>query len=101
MRTAAERKRAAWVHAYRSEEYVDWIHGLDCQGCGRLPSEAAHTAAGGMGLKGPWQSLIPLCRVCHTKVHAQGWGVIQMTHKTAELLAAATVQRWEREHGEG
>ena len=94
-------KAAKWERAYRSEEYVAWIRELECQGCGRLPSEAAHTATGGMGRKGPWQTIIPLCKSCHHKVHTQGWSVLQMTHKTAELLAAATVQRWEREHGEG
>lgn len=94
-RVNKERKRRAWINAYHSEEFVEWMRGQACQGCGGGPCDVAHTAGGGMGLKGPWTSTLPLCRPCHQRVHAQGWGVIQLTPKSAEILAANTQHLWE------
>ena len=90
-----DRKKREWTRSYHSEAFVQWIRGQECQGCGGGPCEAAHTGTGGMGRKGDWTTVIALCPTCHRKVHSQGWSVIQLTLRTAEILAAATARRWE------
>ena len=61
-------------------KYLDWIRGLNCAGCGALPPSEAHHLKGdlnasGAGLKAPDWLAMPLCMLCHRKMHeaTEGW----------------------------
>jgi hypothetical protein len=51
----------------RDPAYRAWLHSKPCAcGCGRMPCHAAHTQNGGMRMKGPDSSCVPLYPACHT-----------------------------------
>ena len=61
-------------------EYRDWIRSKRCASCqAEPPSEAHHLKgdlmASGMGMKAPDWLAMPLCRLCHLKMHEAhpGW----------------------------
>ena len=53
-------RRGPW----RSVAYRRWIAARGCCVCGK-PSQAAHTENGGMSMKGPDSSCVPLCPLHH------------------------------------
>ena len=58
---------------YRDDEYLDWIRMKPCCACGAgAPSDPHHVAVDGqaMGSKPSDLYVIPLCRICHTKLEA-------------------------------
>lgn len=57
---------------YRSEKYLAYIRSLPCCVCDRPDTQAHHTEAGGVAMKGSDLSCIPLCPICHAKAHAEG-----------------------------
>ncbi len=71
-------------------EYARW---LPCAACGApAPSDPAHVKSRGAGgharLANGDGNIIPLCRLCHTKQHSQGWGVLFLHgQREAELRA--------------
>ncbi len=57
----------------RNEEYKAWIRRLPCCcGCGRWPSEAAHTGSSRMSQKASDFTCVPLCWECHWEYHRIG-----------------------------
>jgi hypothetical protein len=40
-----------------------------------------------MGYKASWETLLPLCRRCHTKQHQSGWLSIGMTEESRTRAA--------------
>lgn len=69
---APRRRRRVWVH--RSPDYLAWLRKQSCCcGCGRGPSEAAHTGNdGGMSLKASDWTCVPLFPECHRLYHQAG-----------------------------
>ena len=76
---------------YRSKKYMKFVRGLeccvfdhtctvafedDCQG-EIIPH---HTTGGGVGLKGPDLSCIPLCHFHHSEGHNIGWDSFEDKH---------------------
>ena len=60
---------------YRSKKYMDFVKGLEC--CVDSPLEHCegevvphHTETGGVGMKGPDLSCVPLCNKHHQGIHA-------------------------------
>ena len=63
-----KRADANYARAYHSKVRVEFIKALQCAACWRTPSDNAHIhgSKSGMGRKGPYTDIIPLCRTCHT-----------------------------------
>lgn len=63
------------IKSWRSKKYLKWVKTLDCAICGIESSSEPHhgisIGMGGMGTKAPDSAVMPLCRVCHTQVHAE------------------------------
>ena len=90
------RKVKAFAAAYHSKGYVRYVHSLCCAACGQSGEiDATHTETGGMGIKAGWETLIALCRRCHTKVHQSGWMAVGMTEAGRQRAAALTREGWE------
>lgn len=62
------RRAREFARAYGSKTRVAFVKTLACVVCGTAPSDNAHIHGGksGMGRKGPYTDIIPLCRKCHT-----------------------------------
>ena len=63
-----KRADANYARAYGSKARVAFIKTLACGVCGTTPSDNAHIhgSKSGMGRKGPYTDIIPLCQSCHT-----------------------------------
>lgn len=58
---------------YGSEDRVLAVAGMACVGCGaRGACENHHVKNGGMGRKADACWIVPLCAVCHERLHRQG-----------------------------
>ena len=99
MRTPTQRKQAAFARAYHSEQRQEWMHKLPCRVCGALPTVAAHTAGGGTGRKGPYQSTIPLCHRHHMEMHTGQKSFATKHGLNLEALAAEVEGMWARYSG--
>lgn len=67
------------------------IRKLNCLACGRRGSEAHHVSSKGSGGDDVADNLMPLCRICHTKIHQIG--AVKMSEKHP------TVKNWLISHG--
>lgn len=93
----AKRKKSEWARAYHSEAFVRFTKAAPCAADGRMPSDAAHTENGGMGRKGDWTTIIPLCsglNGCHAKQHREGWGAIGMSEEGRRRAVANHQAAW-------
>lgn len=85
------RKATEWERAYLSRDFVRFTKGSRCVACGsRDGSDAAHTVNDGLGRKGSWESVIPLCSGpagCHARQHARGWGDLGLSVEDRRRLA--------------
>lgn len=64
------KKQPGW----RSKQHLEWIRSLPCASCGNPNSEAHHLIGmgvdvSGMGMTAPDSWAMPLCRICHLRVH--------------------------------
>ena len=92
----AKRKASEFARCYGSKARVAFVASLYCAcGCGRTPCENAHTITGGIGRKGPYQSIIPLTANCHRRQHVEGWEAIGMTRSAADLCSQYTEWCWQ------
>lgn len=70
------RHKTEWARAYHSAARVAFVKSLPCSACGfdGFPlRENAHTFSGGTGRKADYETIIPLCKPCHTRQHNVGW----------------------------
>ena len=95
-RRARERERA-----YGPPERRKWISELPCSvpGCGLGPSENAHVSPenepSGMGRKGDYQYVIPLCHHHHQELHNSGQRTFNDTYRIdVALIAVHTQATW-------
>ncbi len=71
-------KPEEFARVFCSEERIDFVNELPCVACKALgkrqrsQSDNHHTVSGGTGRKGPYKSLVPLCRVHHVEYHQGG-----------------------------
>lgn len=88
--------------AYRSKAYVRHVKAMPCYACGVVgETDAAHGETGGMGYKAGWETLLPLCRRCHTKQHQSGWLAIGMTEESRTRAARMARDTFEERYAEG
>lgn len=87
----AKRRTSEFARCYHSKAYLRHLKAMPCYACGQVgETDAAHGQTGGMGYKAGWETLLPLCRRCHTKQHQSGWLSIGMT-ETSRMRAAQMV----------
>ena len=83
-----KRRASEFARCYHSKAYVKHIQGMPCFACGKTgETDCAHGQTGGMGYKADYDTLLPLCRRCHTKQHQSGWLAIGMTDTSRERAA--------------
>ena len=87
-----KRRKKEWERAYGSYERVWWFRQCNCLVCGRLPSQNAHTKNGGMSMKGPASSIVPLCSRHHRELHDTGRRTFEAKYKV-DLASAA--EKWD------
>lgn len=72
----AKRRQSEFARCYGSRARVAFVKGLPCLVCAVIhpafvlsagPSDNAHTENGGKGRKGPFTSIVPLCRNHHRR----------------------------------
>jgi hypothetical protein len=91
------RKVGEWARAYHSKAFVRFTKAAPCAACGRGPCDSAHTITGGMGRKGDWTTIIPLCsgiNGCHAAQHRGGWASIGMTEEGRRRAAGYHRLAW-------
>jgi hypothetical protein len=95
----AKRRTSEFARCYRSKSYLRHIHAMPCYACGLYgETDAAHGETGGMGYKAGWETLLPLCRRCHTKQHQSGWTSLAMTSESRERAARLVRESFEEKH---
>lgn len=67
---------------WRCREYLEWEETLPCANCGSEAGSTAHHFIGegnmrGMAVKAPDDWTMPLCSVCHTKIHGRRGGPLR------------------------
>lgn len=67
------------------------IRKLNCIACGNRGAEAHHVSSRGSGGDDVENNLMPLCRICHTKIHQ--YGAVKMGEKYI------AVKNWLIAHG--
>jgi hypothetical protein len=93
-----KRKAAEMVRAYGSPVRREWIRARPCSvwGCTNRPSENAHVSPenepSGMGRKGDYQYVIPLCRHHHEQYHRMGQRTFNDEHRMDVALVAVYTQ---------
>lgn len=71
-KTNPVRRAREFARAYGSKARVKFVKALGCFQCGAAVAENAHLhgSKSGMGRKGPYTDIVPLCRTCHTRYDA-------------------------------
>ena len=71
-KTNPVRRAREYARAYGSKARVKFVKALGCFQCGAAVAENAHLhgSKSGMGRKGPYTDIVPLCRTCHTRYDA-------------------------------
>lgn len=89
-------KESEFERIYHSKERRSWVVSLSCVNCWAVPSENAHTKNGGMGRKGHYSTIIPLCSRCHRTQHTKGWAALPMirTRANAQMIANDIEKEW-------
>ena len=92
------RKASTFARCYGSKARVAFVQSLPCLLCGRTPSDNAHLHGyGGMGTKGPYDTIIPLCRFCHRDYDEAGaMSSLRMPWDAGEAFAAYVESLWLR-----
>lgn len=97
----AKRRTSEFARCYRSKAYIAHVRSMPCYACGKAgETDSAHGETGGMGYKAGWESLLPLCRRCHTRQHQSGWASIGMTEVSRERAARLTQEAFEERYAE-
>jgi hypothetical protein len=90
-----KRSTKEFARIYGSEARVEWIAMRCCVACGFRGCENAHTAGDGVGRKGGYEKIIPLCATCHRLQHQIGAGTFAIRYQLdLRALAAATEAKW-------
>jgi hypothetical protein len=91
-------KAAEFARCFHSEERVEFVAGLPCRGTcgGRSPCENAHVGpkGAGMGRRGDYDQIAPLCHECHDNLHR---GRLAVSRSYLLMCAEFTQAAW-REH---
>lgn len=92
------RRKREWARAYHSTDRVEFVKSLPCAACGRRPSENAHMPSqSGMGRKGDYSTIVPLCRIHHHQLD-EGMGAVAFEAEFGISLTAHadwTERQWQ------
>lgn len=95
----AKRKAKNTERAYGMPARREWIRWQPCLGCGATPCDNAHTPhpSAGMGFKGDYESVVPLCRPCHRAFdgHKAPFDT-ELAREAVQFHAAFLAARWEQ-----
>ncbi len=89
---AKKRSAKEFARIFHSVERVTWISQRCCVACGIRGCENAHTAGEGMGRRGDYTNIIPLCPQCHRLQHQIGAGSFAIRFNINLALWARTTQ---------
>ncbi len=90
-----KRSASEFARIFHSGERVIWISMRCCVACGIRGCENAHIAGEGMGRKGGYAKVIPLCPACHRLQHRIGAGSFAIRYNLdLRAIAAATERAW-------
>ena len=94
-----KRSAAEFERTYLSAARVLFVKQLPCCQCGASPCENAHTTGGGMGRKGHYSTIAPLCARCHSAYdeHRAPFDQPMVRAKVADA-AGDTQSAWFAEH---
>ena len=91
-RQSASDVREKFEREYHSDTRRRWVAELPCLVCSMTPCENAHTRNDGMGRKGPYTTIVPLCGAHHRESHAIG--VRSFEAKYTRPLIGRTLESW-------
>ena len=98
----ATRKAREFARCYHSEERVRFVKTLPCVAClpSRVPTEPSENAhipsRSGVGRKGDYDQIVPLCRPHHSVLHETVPLVFEDTYYVnLAFCAVATEARWQ------
>lgn len=95
----AKRRRSEFARCYHSKARIRFVASLPCAADGnddrRIPRENAHSQNDGMGRKGHYTTILPLCHRCHHKQHQSGWLAIGMSEEGRRRAAERTEELWQ------
>lgn len=92
---AKAKKEALWSRNFRSVEFVLFVKGLKCVGCGEhsINIQVHHDPTRGSG--GTWEDTSPLCMECHSRRHSKGvltfWAEVGKSYQQSN---AETHAKW-------
>lgn len=101
-RVNVTRRASSFARCYGSKERVEWIKSLPCVICRtygemqRHETDNAHTENGGRGRKGPYQSIVPLCRRHHEDYDGHKWPFdTPVSRKAIQEYAVFVENEWQ------
>ena len=101
--TNPARRKKAFARSYHSVERVLFVKGLACivgmQHECIYPIENAHVVTGGMGRKGDYTSIVPLCFYHHAVLHRMGAEAFQRHYVCDFAEHAPAVEALWQAHG--
>ncbi len=91
-RIKPKRSKPRRTEQFRDRKYLDWLKIKACCACRREVfgiTEPAHGPSAGIGLKGPDNEAIPLCRLHHLEQHRIGWSAFESKYGFSRETEAA------------
>lgn len=84
-------RRAKWVSAYGSPNYINAIKDLKCSipKCYKQQIDSAHTVSKSIG--GTWRDIVPLCRWHHTEQHKIGFDTFCKKYDVDLIIVASII----------
>lgn len=76
LKAVGKQRPAKWAKAYGSEARVRFVKSLPCAWCATTRTERhnAHLPTkSGMGRKGPYTAIVPMCAVCHDRLDGRAY----------------------------
>ncbi len=90
-----KRSTEEFARIFHSLDRVKWVSRRCCVACGIRGCENAHTAGEGMGRRGDYTKIIPLCPECHRLQHQIGAGSFAIRFNlNLRECAVATNRAW-------
>ena len=95
-----KRRARAFAESFHSHERCNWVSDRGCIICGCHAVNAHIPSHSGMGKRGPYTAIVPLCNV-HLRELDEGDGMPAFEAKyrvNLAALAAATETAWQKHH---
>lgn len=97
-RVRNDRPVAQKEEVFRDRKWLDKLKEMRCLACGRGGTEGHHVGRKGTGMKEHDYHCVPLCRSCHTKLHAEGevrfWRRVLTSNTMKDVLQGYARNLW-------